>query len=246
MAELSLGQVFLMLDINKAEKTLKIRVNLSAQPNFQLKSDLFSDITSEDELPVQDNKADMRFGTPLNQNDLNNLVKDGLSKKTESKSKWAVNLFQKWRAHRDGLNVEHRDILHLSNEHLNMLFGYFIAEIKNEKGDDYKPNTLLEIIISIQYYMRQNGRFLSMMDDGDFRGMKAVLDSKMKDLNRQGKGVQRRQADIINEKHENMMWNNGILGTSSPQQLLDTLVFQLSLHFALRAGQEHCLNWQSN
>ncbi|ESO89917.1 hypothetical protein LOTGIDRAFT_164612 [Lottia gigantea] len=120
-----------------------------------------------------------------------------------------------------------------------MLLGYFIAEIKNEKGDDYKPNTLYEIIISIQYYMRQNGRFLSMMDDGDFRGMKVVLYAKMKDLNRQGKCVQRRQVDIINEKHENMMWNNGILGSNSPQQLLDTLVFQLGLHFALRAGQEH-------
>lgn len=36
------------------------------------------------------------------------------------------------------------------------------------------------------------------------------------------------------------MLKHNILGTDTPQKLLDTLLFLLGLNFALRAGQEHC------
>ncbi|XP_033752677.1 uncharacterized protein KIAA1958-like [Pecten maximus] len=69
--------------------------------------------------------------------------------------------------------------------------------------------------------------------------MKAVLDSKMKELSKKGMGLQRRQADVISQVQEEDMWRTNILGSDTPQKLLDTMVFMIGLNFALRAGQEH-------
>ncbi len=36
-----------------------------------------------------------------------------------------------------------------------------------------------------------------------------------------------------------MLWENGILGDHSPQQLVDTVLYLNGIHFALRGGLEH-------
>jgi hypothetical protein len=47
---------------------------------------------------------------------------------------------------------------------------------------------------------------------------------------------------VISHEVEERLWNEGILGDSSPVQLLDALVFSLGLQLALHSGQEHrCL-----
>ena len=35
------------------------------------------------------------------------------------------------------------------------------------------------------------------------------------------------------------MWEKGLLGMNNPQQLLDTMLYQIELNFVLCAGQEH-------
>ena len=45
-------------------------------------------------------------------------------------------------------------------------------------------------------------------------------------------------ADIITEEQENIMWEKGLLGINYPQ-LLDRMLYQIGLNFALYAGQEH-------
>ncbi|XP_048240336.1 uncharacterized protein KIAA1958-like [Haliotis rufescens] len=61
----------------------------------------------------------------------------------------------------------------------------------------------------------------------------------MKLLARKGIGVEKRQADVITEQQEDVLWETGILGEDTPQKLLDTLVYLIGLNFALRAGDEH-------
>lgn len=93
----------------------------------------------------------------------------------------------------------------------------------------------------IQDHMRQMGRFVSFFDDETFHGFKKVLDSKTKELSGRGLGIDEKRAEVISEEQEEYMWKHNILGTdtSTPQKLLDTLLFLLGLNFALRAGQEH-------
>lgn len=61
----------------------------------------------------------------------------------------------------------------------------------------------------------------------------------MKELSSRGLGLDKKKAEIITAEQEDIMWRKGILGRDSPAKLLDTVLFQLGLHFALRAGQEH-------
>jgi hypothetical protein len=50
----------------------------------------------------------------------------------------------------------------------------------------------------------------------------------MKQLSKQGLGMQRGSAAIISEEQENELWNKRILGTETPQMLLDTLLYTLA------------------
>lgn len=87
--------------------------------------------------------------------------------------------------------------------------------------------------------MRHDGRFIKFLDDDRFYEMRSILDSKIKELSGQGMWIERKRADIITETQEEEMWSKGFLGRDTPHKLLDTLLFQLGIHFALRAGQEH-------
>ncbi|XP_060608497.1 zinc finger MYM-type protein 2-like [Ruditapes philippinarum] len=208
------------------------------QPSFDLKSDLFSDISDEELLKatqlIEQNEP-ARFSVPLKQSDLDNLVKSGLSSKTEKKSKWAVNMFDLWQKNRNKNTdsfVPNNNLINMSSEVLNETLGYFIAEVRTISGKEYKPNTLYEIIIAIQNHLRQQGRLINFLDDAAFDGLRRILDAKMKQLSKQGLGMQRRSAAIISEEQENELWNKRILETETPQMLLDTLLYTLGLHFA--------------
>lgn len=48
----------------------------------------------------------------------------------------------------------------MSDEELNKTLGYFVAEVRNQKGEDYMPNTIYELVCCMQHHMRQMGRFV--------------------------------------------------------------------------------------
>ena len=47
------------------------------------------------------------------------------------------------------------------------------------------------------------------------------------------------KAQPITIEHEDISWEKGLLGDHSPQALIDTLVFYVSMCFALRSGEKH-------
>jgi len=61
----------------------------------------------------------------------------------------------------------------------------------------------------------------------------------MKERNRAGMSLNKKQAEVISKDMEDIMWTTGVLGDRNPKQLVDTLLYVLGLHVALRGRDEH-------
>ena len=68
---------------------------------------------------------------------------------------------------------------------------------------------------------------------------RTTLDSEMKRLSSTSQYIHKRQAEPITVEDESLLWELGLLGTTSPTVLLHTLVYMVGLYFALRSGSEH-------
>lgn len=112
--------------------------------------------------------------------------------------------------------------------------------MRKENGQPYPPRTLKEMVWGVQFYYEHvlNYKF-SIFNDPEFSECRRALDGQMKQLARNGFVKAPRRAQVISELQEQQLWNDDILGDSSPMQLLETMVFLLGLHLGLRACQEH-------
>lgn len=190
--------------------------------------------------PSQVSRKHLDFLAPLSDVELKNLKESAISVNTRNKAKWAMRLFESWQAER---RIQ-KPVLEMINKEFNDRLSSFVTELKTLKGTNYKPNTLYEIIVSIQHHLRTNDKFISLLDDADFSDLRVVLDAKMKELSKLGLGIIKNQALIITEEQENILWERNILGSANAQQLLDTMVYLVGLNFALQAAQESA-HWRT-
>ena len=72
-----------------------------------------------------------------------------------------------------------------------------------------------------------------------FRNLLKTLDSLSCELHKQGVGVVKHNAKVIDLEHEAIFWEKSLLGYSTPKILQHTVFFYVGLHFALRGVQEH-------
>ena len=103
-----------------------------SMPNFELKTSIFSDISDEEvvkdteKILIESQKDNTtiqipnRFVEPMADTDRDNYSKSRFAKKTEAKSKWAVRLFDEWRASRLELYADRHDIQKLNGDLLTL------------------------------------------------------------------------------------------------------------------------------
>ena len=61
----------------------------------------------------------------------------------------------------------------------------------------------------------------------------------MKWLQASGVGTNQRKVDPLSFEEEEILWKKQILGDSTPQSLLNTMVDMNGLYFSLHGGKEH-------
>ena len=49
----------------------------------------------------------------------------------------------------------------------------------------------------------------------------------------------KKHAEALTIEDEDKLWEEGLLGATTPHTLLDTMVYMCGLYFALRSGKEH-------
>lgn len=120
----------------------------------------------------------------------------------------------------------------------------FITKVKKLDGTNFSPKTLYDITICVQFHLERNGHVWKFLDDPAFKDFRFTLDNLMKMRCSQGLGNQVWGAHVITFEDEDILWSNGILGTSNPQQLLETIFYLLGIGCTLCAGKEQ-RNWRS-
>ena len=119
-----------------------------------------------------------------------------------------------------------------------------VIEARNRKRGAYIPSSLYSLCTGIQRFVRNEsvkigGPTLDIYKDPGFVLFRNVLDSTLKELHSCGVGNTKKQAKVISEDIEERLWHENVLGSDTPEKLLDTLVYLLGLSFALRSGREH-------
>jgi hypothetical protein len=81
-------------------------------------------------------------------------------------------------------------------------------------------------------------RGVNLFHDGLFNSVIIALDASMRLSTQNGVGVSRKSAEFISVEEEETLWEKGCLGSTSPNQLRNTLFYLNGIHFGLRGGEE--------
>ena len=155
------------------------------------------------------------------------LKKIKLKKRSESKVKWAVNAFNDWRQARLGvgeidetiLNTDLSDFENLTQEKLEYCLVRFIPEVTKSKGEgEYPGKTLYQMVVALQKYLEINKLRWKLIHGDGFQDLRIVLDNVMKQRCASNVGNSKKQAELISYKHEEKMWQTGILGKDNPDK----------------------------
>ena len=86
---------------------------------------------------------------------------------------------------------------------LNYCLKYLVVEIRNQKGDDYPPGTLKEIVALIQHYFQHSLKYdWSVFNDKEFHAVRNVLDAQMRRLAQKGMVKSKKRAAPISFDEE--------------------------------------------
>jgi hypothetical protein len=88
-------------------------------------------------------------------------------------------------------------------------------------------------------YLKENNYGTTIAHGPAFATTMLVFATKTKDLKRQGKGQKPKTAAPVSDAEIEKLHNIQLLGTSTPESLINTLWLNNTIHFGMRGGTEH-------
>ena len=102
-------------------------------------------------------------------------------------------------------------------------------------------------VCRIQRHLRFHGKpEIGFFKDTPFAEFRMSLDAEMKCLQRCGLGSKRKKAESISCEEEEALWQKGVLGSSNPQSLVDTMLYMCRIFFALRSEEHRQLRFHQS
>ncbi|XP_067022164.1 uncharacterized protein KIAA1958-like [Acropora muricata] len=136
---------------------------------------------------------------------------------------------------------ESRHIEEIAPKELNAYIAEFIITVRKKDGnEDYEPSSLRSLMASFERYLKKKNYGFSIMEgDAEFEQARKALQSKQKDLKQKGKGNTPNASVALTEEEIKLLYDKELLGTSTPEALLNTIWFNNTIHFGLRGCKEH-------
>ena len=199
----------------------------SGTPEEVLHHQIMQQITSE-ELPSVSTE---RFAS-VTQKELEEAISRRIPHNTRKSTTWGYNIWRGWcKARLIDENIEDMD-----DKQIDSLLSLFVHEVRRQDGNEYPPNSLVNIVSGIQRHLRENGHpTISFYDKScpKFDRLRKSLDAKMKELTRRGIGSQKRQAQPME------LWGKKVFNLDTAEGLTNVVFWYSCKMFGLRAADEH-------
>ena len=189
-------------------------------------------------------ESSSRFAKPISSPEREKAAHGVIPSNTEANTQWAVRTFNAWAINRSFLGASEAvpdDLLASHDPQLVCKWlCRFVMETRKSDGSCYPPSSLRCLVCGLNRVLQKNKAPFSVVDKNDhrFRDLLKTLDSLSSELHRQGVGAIKHSAKVIDPKHEDVFWQEGLLGYSSPKVLQRTVFFYVGLNFVLRGVQE--------
>ena len=134
---------------------------------------------------------------------------------------------------------EQRKIEEIPAVELNQYISQFIIAVRTKDGNEYEPTSLRSLVASFERYLKRKNYPSSIINDLVFDQTMKTLKSKQKLLKKQGRGNKPNASVALTNEEIQTLYEKKLLGTSSPEALLNTLWLNNCLHFGLRGCKEH-------
>ena len=194
----------------------------------------------------KEEKEASRFASPTKRERLEEAALGVVPSNTKHSTDWAVKTFLSWVTERnircpDELIEE--DILSCCSdaERASYVLRLFVLEVRKQNGEHYPPSTLRSILSGLNREFARNKIRFGILDKNDtrFLDLHQTLDTINSQLHREGIGVATKHASVLTIEDEDLCWEKGSLGYSTPTVLQHTVFFYTGMHFVLRGVQEH-------
>ena len=157
------------------------------------------------------------------------------NKNTAQKTERDVRLLERFLKTKD----EDRKIEDIPAAELNEFISEFVISVRTKDGNKYEPTSLRSLMASFERHLKKKGYSASIINDLVFEKTRKVLQSKQKQLKKQGKGNKPKASVALTTEELKILYEKGLLGMCSPEALLNTLWLNNTLHFGFRGCKEH-------
>ena len=194
--------------------------------------------------PLKDCANQSRFIAPVSSPERVKAAKGVIPANTRANSNWAIKNFKEWASNRSTMAPNDPVPPDLLKSHdpelLCKWLCRYVMETRRTDGTQYPPATLRSLLSGVNRILQENKAPFSILDKDDrrFKDLLKTMDTLCSDLHRQGIGATKNSAKVIEPIHEDIFWQKGLLGFSTPKVLQRTVFFYVGLNFVLRGVQE--------